>query len=196
MHVCAHDSYLMLYRCRLAASKVFTGGVDVIKWECVMEEYIKMSGRLLLYRFITTAKFNFLGCMLHNTLTEFSIFQTQASSFTHSVFLSHRLVCSIFFRSRTCRWILRLPLSFILFRYYMLQRYKRTKERRCWECWGKNEMLWKKAGHVAIERERTSEQVLAACKKEWVRVCGCDGKKTNKRRYAHTHRRTCIQSSK
>lgn len=96
--------------------KICTGGTDVIKWECVLKEYIKMSGRLLLYRFITTAKFNFLGCMLHNTLTEFSIFQTQASSFTHSVFLSHRWLVGIhnFF---ICRWILRLPLSLILFLY-------------------------------------------------------------------------------
>lgn len=53
-----------------------------------MKEYIKMSGRLLLYRFITTAKFNFLECMLHNTLTEFSIFQTQALQVSSTVFFS------------------------------------------------------------------------------------------------------------
>lgn len=58
----------------------------------VMKDYIKMPSSFLLYRFITT-KFNFLGC-IHNTLTEFSIFQTCFKSFPRPTLSMSR--CSIF----------------------------------------------------------------------------------------------------
>lgn len=88
----------------------------------VMKEYIKMSGRFLLHRFIT-AKFNFLRC-IYNTLTQFSIFHTATSTITDA---------AVFFM--LCAFFVALQLGETV--EIENKEVKKNNEH-------KNEMLWKK----------------------------------------------------